>query len=211
MKRIVKTGVYTYNGEEHTFNFYTSLRAVDKLKFVKGVSNSIIEDDYNSVIRHLIFDFMIINTFTDVDISEIENAADSISKIEDFLLETNIVEIVKANAEIGLIEELNNAVDDNIEYRTGIHKNPLTESLSRLLNTIEKKVSGVDTDGMMKMAEVIGSMTGELTPEKIVEAYANSDLFKKRLNEVQEEKKKHNVEVEKIGKALRDKKISVIK
>lgn len=211
MKRNVKTGVYIRNGEEHTFNFFTSLRAVDKLKFVNGITNILIEDNYNSVIKELMFDFMIISIFTDVDVSEIENTPDSISSIEDFLSETNIVEIVTANADAGVIDELNKAVDDNIEYRTGIHKNPLAESLSNLLNTIEKKFSGIDTGNMMKMAEVIGGMTGELTPEKMLEAYANSNLFKERFAEIQEEKKKHNAEVEKVGKALRNKKITPIK
>lgn len=189
MKRNVKTGVYACNGKDYTFNFFTSLRAIDKLKFVKGVTSTVVEDDYNSVIRNLMFDFMIINIFTDIDVSDIENAPDSISRIEDFLAETNAVEIVTANVDAGVIEELNKAVDDNIEYRTGIHKNVLVESFGRLLNTIEKKVSGIDTDGMMKMAETINGMAGELTSEKMIEAYANSNLFKKRFAEIQEEKK----------------------
>jgi len=154
---------------------------------------------------------MIIAVFTDVNTLEIEDAPDSINRIEDFLADTNVVEIVKANVESGLIEELSNAVDDNIEYRTGIHKNPLAESLSSLLNTVNQKMSGIDTDGIMKMADVIGKMTGKLTPEKMVEAYAKSDLFKERLNEAREEKKKQNAEVEKVGKALKNKKIAVTK
>lgn len=177
MNRTVKMGVYNRNGEENTFNYYSTLRAYDKLKFVNFVTDTLIDGNYNFVIRDMIFDIAIVHIMTDIDVSNILESADVVNQIEDFLDETNIVEIVKANAD-DLIEELNDAVDKNIEYRTGIHKNPITESLSHLLDTLEKKVSGVDTDSMMKMAQVIGNMSGELTADKVLEAYSKSDMFK---------------------------------
>lgn len=175
-----KMGVYTRNGFEFPFYFRTSLRAIDKMRFVDAVTNLVVGDNYNSVIRDMIFNFNIINIFTDVDISDITDPEndDAINMIEDLLDETNIVEIVMANAQTGLIAELNKAVDDNIAYRTGIHKNPLTESLSNLVNTIERKLDGIDTDAMMKAAQIFSGMTGELTPERMLDAYANSDMFK---------------------------------
>ena len=74
---------------------------------------------------------------------------------------------------------MNKAVDDNIEYITGIHKNPIAESLGSLLNTIEKKFSGIDTESMMKMAEVFGNMGDKLTADKVLDAYIKSGVFKK--------------------------------
>ena len=53
---------------------------------------------------------------------------------------TNIVDIVKANVREGLIDELSQAIDDNVEYRTGVHHNPVTESISHLVKTVENKV-----------------------------------------------------------------------
>jgi hypothetical protein len=170
-------GVYTKNGEENTFNYYSTLRAYDKIKFVNFVSDILIDDNYNSVLRDIIFDIAIVHILTDIDVSDVINSVNAINQIEDFLDETNIVKIVKANAD-ELIEELNKAVDENIEYRTGIHKNPIAESLSHLLNTLEKKVSGIDTDSMMKMAQIINNMSGEFTADKLLEAYSKSDMFK---------------------------------
>lgn len=193
MNRNIKTGVYTQNGVELKFKFYTSLKALDKIRFVKGVSSAVVENDYNSVIRNLMFDFEIINTFTDIDVSYMTESDDAISMIEEFIESTNIVDIVIANAEDGVVEELNKAVDENIEYRTGIHKNPLSESLSRLLDTIEKKVAGLDTDSIMKMANVINGMTGEATPEKLFEAYIKSDLFKENRKKTRVSKKTADV------------------
>lgn len=180
MNRSVKAGMYIKNGEEVNFNFYTTLRAYDKLKFVNFVTDTLVDGNYNSVIRDMIFDIAIIHIMTDIDVSNILNSSDAINQIEDFLNETNIVEIVKANAN-ALIEELNKAVDDNVEYRTGIHKNPIAESLSHLLNTLEEKVSGIDTEKMMEMAQIFSNVSGELTADKMLEAYSKSDLFKNLL------------------------------
>jgi hypothetical protein len=190
-------GVYNRNGEEFNFNLYTTLRAYDKLEFVNFVVNTVVDDDYNSVIKNIMFDIAIVHFLTDIDVSNIIKSIDKndivINKIEDFLYETNIVEVVKSNA-AELIDELTDAVNDNIEYRTGIHKNPIAESLSSLLNTIEKKVSDINTDEMMKMAKIISGMTGKLTPEKIIEAYSKSDLFKQNHNQTITENEPTDVE-----------------
>ena len=203
MKRTVKTGVYTYNGVEETFTFYTTLRAIDKINFINLATNVLVDDNYYSIIRDLIFDFEIVDVMTDVDVSDVRNANDAISAIEDFLDETNIVDIVKANAP-ELIEELNKAVDDNIEYHTGIHKNPIAESLSHLLNTIDKKVSDIDTDSMMNMAQAISGISGELTADKFIEAYANSDMFKEKYAQMVADKEKHNAKIEIAGEAIKN-------
>lgn len=196
MNRIVKTGVYIKNGEENKFNFYASLSAVDKIKFVNTVTGTLVGDNYYSFIKDMIFDIAIIHIFTDVDVSDIMSSKNAINEIENYLNETNIVEIIKANVDSGVIEELIKAVDDNIEYRTGIHKNPIAESLSHLLDTIDKKVSGIDTEKMMEMAQVISGMSGELTADKMLEAYSKSDLFKQNYEKIMAERNRHNNDIE---------------
>lgn len=202
MNRDIKMGVYTKNGEENVFNYYATLRAVDKIKFVNYVTNTLVGDNYNSVIRDIIFDYAIIDIFTDIDTSDIDNSIDPINDIENLLDETNIVDIVKANIP-ELIDELNKAVDDNIAYRTGIHKNPIAESLSNLLNTINAKVSGIDTEKMMEMAEILSNVSGELTADKAIDAYFKSDVFKQRQNELIESKSKSNTETKTVKKSTR--------
>lgn len=200
MNKNVKMGVYTRNGESISFNFYTNLRAVDKMRFVDTVTGYVVGDNYNSVIRDMMFDFTIIDIFTDVDISEITNSkTNSINMIEDLLDETNIAAIVKANAENGLIAELEKAVDDNIEYRTGVRRNPIADGISSLLNTIETKLAGIDTDGMMQMAQVISGMSGEMTPERVLEAYSKSDMFKERYAQLLADRERHDAAIEAAG------------
>ena len=215
MNRSVKMGIYTHNGEEVNFNFYTSLRAYDKMRFVQNVTNLVVGDNYNSVIKDMMFDFMIIDIFTDVDITEINNSNDAINMIEQLLDETNIVAIVKANVEDGVIDELEKAVDDNIEYRTGVRRNPIADGISSLLKTIENKLADIDVDGMMEMAQTISGMAGEMTPERMLEAYSHSDMFKERYAQLIADRERHDSAIESAGviakSAKNGKKISPVK
>lgn len=203
----MKTGTYIRNNNTYTFKFYTDLSMFKKLKFINSVVDTVIsEENYNSIIRDLIFDYMLVKFFTDVDTEEIQNSANMIDAIELFLSETNIVDIVKANAEFGLIEELNKSIDLNIEYKTGIHPNPLNNALSSLLYTLERKIDSFDMNGAMEMASNFSGMTGEFTPESIVNAYMNSDMHKKNLVEIAEAKKNKKNEInigENLGEAIR--------
>lgn len=193
----MKTGVFTYNNESYNFNFKTSLSAHDKQMFVKTVVSNIVDDNgYDVVIKDLIFDFVIIEIFTNIDTSFINmkdedgDVINPIILVEHFLEETDVVDIVKANMETGLLDELNNAVDLNIQYLTGIHPNPLNEAIANLVSTLEKKVNEVDLDSMMGMVQKFAGMTEDFTIENVINAYMNGDVHQKNLKEIEETKKK---------------------
>ena len=182
-------GTYIHNDETYNFNFGTDLSIAEKQKFVNSVVSLVVSDDnYNSILRSLIFDFYVVDIMTDVDTDEFKVSPTFVNDVEQFLDETNIVDIVKANAFPTLFDELNNAVDKSIEYITGIHPSPLNESLASLVNTLEKKINEFDMDSMMSMAQKFVGMTGEFTPESIMDAYINSDMHKKNLEEIAESK-----------------------
>lgn len=191
MEMNMKNGVYTYNGESRNFNFRTDLSVAEKLKFVNSVMNLVVDEKhYNSVIRDTIFDFYIVDFMTDVSTKELKDSSTFLNDVEDFLLSTNVVEIVKANAFPTLFDELNDAVNKSIQYLTGIHPSPLSDALAHLLSTLEKKINEVDLDSMMGMTQKFASMTGNFTPDSIVSAYMNSDMYKKNLAEIAEAKNK---------------------
>lgn len=192
MTKKVMTGSYVDYANNKTlvgFKFYTNLRKSEKASFVNNVTDTIVGSSYDSILRDMIFDFQIIAMFTDVDVTDIVESPNSLIRIEDLLEDTNIVDIVKANAEEGLIDELNKAVDLNIEYRTGIHRNGFEEALTKLINTIENKINDVDTSSMMELAEKLSVVSGDITPERIVEAYSKTDAFKNNMNEVEKARK----------------------
>lgn len=192
----MKNGIFTYNNESYEFRFKTSLSAYDKQVFVKTVINNLIDDDYyDVVIKDLIFDFAIIELFTNVDTSFIDNQKDDdgnkinpITVIEHFLEESDVLKIVKANMEDGLLENLNRAVDLNIQYLTGINMNPINDAIASLVSTLEKKVDGIDLDSMMEMAQKFTNMTENLTTENVVNEYINSSFHQNKLKEIEEAK-----------------------
>lgn len=207
----IKTGTCIHNDESYNFDFATNLSAHRKMMFVDYVVNSLVDGNrYNSIVRDMIFDFGIIEIFTDIDtsfihrIDENNDLINPIVFIEPFLEETNIVDIVKANMEIGLLDELNDAVDKSIEYRTGIHSSPITDSLVSLFSTLEKKVNEFDMGSMMEMAQKFAGMTSELTPESVMNAYMNSDIHKKNLEEIAESKKQRTEIAENLDKAIKE-------
>lgn len=203
MMKNTMNGAYFRNEESFNFNFYTELSVADKMKFVNSVVDLVVDDkNYNSVIRQLIFDFFVIDVFTDIDTSELKLSPHFLDDVEKFLEETNIIDVVKANAAPTLFEELNKAVDKSIEYLTGIHHNILNESLSSLVKTLENKINGIDLDSMANMAKIFTEITDEFTTDNIVNAYMKSDIHKDNLSEIEESKKKMTEFAEDLDKAI---------
>lgn len=191
----VKNGVYTYKDESYNFNFYTDIDVSKKISFVSAVTDIVVtENHYQSVVRDLIFDFQIIAKFSNAldELFDVFGKLDdgdktfSLSEIDDIINNTEIVEIIKANAVEGLIDELNEAVDRDIEYKTGIHRNPLAEGVASLLGTLESKIKDINLDSLMGFAEVFNNISGDLTPEGIIDAYGKSDVFKQIREEADE-------------------------
>lgn len=194
----MKTGVLTYKDMSQNFSFKTSLSAYDKMVFVKTVVDNLVSDDgYDVVIKDLMFDFAIIEVFTNIDTSFINTTDDDgnsihpVILIEHFLEETNVVDIIKANMKDGLLDELNHAIDLNIQYLTGINPNPLNEAVANLVSTLEKKINEVDLNSMMGMAQKFAGMTEDFSLENAIKYYMDSDTHKKNLAEIEEAKKKN--------------------
>lgn len=175
-----KNGIYNNNGIEIPFNFNTSLRMIEKMEFVSSVVDIVVGNNFYNFLKDFIFNFEIITMFTDIDVSNIINPenTEAIDMIEDLLNNTNVVEIVKANMEDGLLDELIKAVNDAIEYRTGIHEDYFKKGLISLINTIENKISDIDIENMADSIQKFTKMTEGMTPEKMIDAYIASDAFK---------------------------------
>lgn len=180
-----KQGTYFRGEDSYLFEFCTDLTTSKKLKFINTVSSILVDgENYNSVVRDLVFDFYLIDTMTDIDLTDLKNSVQFVDEVEQFLEETNIIDIIKANAVFGLITELNRAIDYNIEYKTGIHPNPLNDALSNILSILEDKLKDFDINEVVEMANRFNGMVGEFTPENVVKAYLETDIHKENLKEI---------------------------
>lgn len=174
------TTVYIRNGEELDMTYSTDIPMSMKMSFVDTVVNDIVGDGYYyPMLKDMMFDFRLIQFFSDVDI-DISDEGEVINKIEDFLSETDAADVLKVNINLDVLFELVDFVDKGIEYKTGIHPSPIADSIASLLNVIEKKFSEFDMDSMTGMAKTFAKLQGDITPEKMLEAYAKSDVFKKQ-------------------------------
>lgn len=184
IERKIATYTQVKDGQESQieFNFATDLTARNKVVFVNSVVDTIVDDTnkrYNGIIKDLIFDFTIVDRFTDIDVTEIRDSADTITAIENFLAETNIVDIVTANVSTQLMESLRIAVDENIQYKTGVNPNNISTAVSNLLGKFEKMIEGVDVTELVDFADKVGGISDNVTVDKIVDAYSRSEAFKK--------------------------------
>lgn len=194
MNNNMMTDVCSINGENVSINFYTSLDAYRKAQFVASVSDMLVGDNYNYVIKDLAFDFCIIAVFTDINTSDVQNADNGITAMEEFVdMYSPVVDIVVENAEDGLIDELLRAIDLNIEYRTGIHIDPISSSLANLIDNLDRKFSEFDLNSMIDIAKSMSDISGEFTAEKMLDAYAKTDIFKKNWETAATDKTKKDV------------------
>lgn len=174
----VINSVYMNGDKEIAFSFKTNLRASEKSKFVNTVTDLLVDGvNYNAVLFDLVFKYILVVFLTDIDTSEIDDAPNTMDRIEDFIENTNIVDVVKANVEAGLIDELRIAAIDNIAYRTGVRHDGLQDALAKLLTTVEQRIRSVDVDALMAAANTLGKI-GDLTPEHILDVFGQSDVFK---------------------------------
>ena len=182
----VKSATYTQvkdgNETQVAFNFFLDLTAKNKMRFVNTVIDTIIDADkkrYNGIIKDLIFDFTIIEVFTDVDTTDIHESTDVISTIEDFIAETNIVDIVTTNISTELMESLRIAIDENIQYKTGVNPNNTSSAVSNLFGRFEKMLDNVDVNELVDFANKVGGISDNLSVDKIIDAYSHSAAFQK--------------------------------
>ena len=165
--------------KEIDFKYRTELTLQQKVSFVNFVLGVIFDDDYCfSIIKNEVFDIALIYMFSDV-LKYDEDFTFSLNNIEEMLNTTNVIEILKKEIDNDLIKDLNEVIDMNIAYKTGINVNSISTSFSSLLKTIENKVSDFDVDEFSNTLKKFGDITNGMSPDKIMELYTKTDAYKK--------------------------------
>ena len=183
--------------KEIDFKYRTELTLQQKVSFVNFVLGVIFDDDYCfSIIKNEVFDIALIYMFTDVLQYE-EDFTFSLNNIEEMLNTTNVIEILKKEIDNDLIKDLNEVIDINIAYKTGVNVNSISTSFSSLLKTIENKVSDFDVDEFSNTLKKFGDITNGMSPDKIMELYTKTDAYKKNYKSTLSTKNKQIRELKK--------------
>ena len=167
---------YLVGEDEFECNVYTDINMSGKLSFISQVTDMVVdENNYYPIIKQLVFDYMLVEKFTDIDIDITEYKR--LEDIEYLVNNSNIADVVVVNIKDGIYDELMNGVNKNIEYKTGIHENNIDTALCSLVNGIESKIKGYDTGKIIDILNQIGN-SEEFTMEKLIDVYTKSDAFK---------------------------------
>lgn len=189
-----KNGTYTRftDNSKHEFSYSTDISMAKKIGLISNVMNMLMSGDmYNGIAKDLFIKFEIISSFTNVDVSGIESCKDALGYIEDIVCNTDIANIVEKDADPGVIDSLLKAVADNITYKTGIVEHPVEEALASfissdmvktyvmdILSKVSAKLGGIDMEALSGFMNKIKDMPLDFTPDKVIEAYMKTDMFK---------------------------------
>jgi len=209
LRNTIKNGVYHLNGEEMQFMYYTSLPAKKKVQFISIITSLLFTgDNYNSLLKDVAFKYAVIRTFTTADVSAISNKENNaIDEMENIVYNSDIIEIVKNDIDEELWKELEEAVELNIEYKTGIHRNPLMDNLASLFKTLEDRMKDVDLSKLDAVNELATSLKGQnVDYEKLAQAYMNTDLSRNLVEKREAEKQARTKRIDELAKTAKPKK-----
>lgn len=162
-----------------------------KLSFINFVVDNVVtENQYNLVLKNIIINIGLIKYFSDADIGDILSSEDFIDEFEEFEENTDLIAVLKTEINLTEFLDMLDCINKQIEYKTGIHENEITNAISSLLNKLEQKLDTIDLDNIVQIGNVLSSVSDELTMDKLVDAYSKTDNFTGNQAKVLDEKNK---------------------
>jgi hypothetical protein len=193
--------IYKYNNEEIKYNIKSYVNMSDRIKIIKDTARlCIIDDDYFSCLEDIAFDIALINVLTDIDLGDM-----SIDDTDNFIKNTNVIDSIKSAIGENFIEKLRQETSYNIEYKTGIHEDSVSKSISNFFKILNEKIY-FDQVKANTILEKLNTLNLEnLDINAVVDAYVKSEEFKSNKSDLINSK---NEEIrnltEKINKLVND-------
>lgn len=210
---LIEKGTYIYNGKMVEYNYATTASYLEQATFVSNATNAVIVDgDYIPLLKDVIFNLKLVQMFTDIDMSQFNDDEYNLDldKFTEFDEITGVSELVKIGIDDNTLLNLINSVDDNIAYKTGIHKDDISTAITDLIKTVSKRLDtfgdGLDSDMVVDFIDKFNK--SGINGEKIVDTYLNSDKYKKNVANIVDSKnadiKDRDERIEYLQKQLND-------
>ena len=156
---------YNFDSNENIqFNYNSNPSAYALQLFVDKVVSIIADKDfYHPLLRDVIFNFVLINDFSDVDIDKLKDG--EIDEIERFVNSNTIAAVIKDSFGTELVDKLNDAIDDVIAYKTGFNPNSLSKGFAKLLMKVNDYVAKTNEEDLDRLMSIINSPDGNLSTD----------------------------------------------
>lgn len=182
-------GTYTYNGEDVEYHYSSSATYSEQITFVNAVTNIVVNEyNYISLLKGVAFNYALVTMFTDIDgiIFKDENGEADIDIFDKFDNETGVSDFLKSVIDSKIITALNSSLDDNIAYKTGIHRDLISMAVVDLIKTLENKINDFSSNlGNNELIDFVKKFNAEdMNSESIVKSYLDSNTYKKNVAEV---------------------------
>lgn len=223
MEYIIKDLEYTtFAGgemEKTKFNMNPDITMSMRYMFVKDFCTKVIDTLYNGKdevfhfeLLDLMFNYYVVSYFTDIEMADIINTESDnyIDELDSFINGSDIVSVVMNYINVDTIDRLYETILYNIECKTGVKINKIDKTINNILKTVERAVGKIDVEKLMETSNKLNGISSQLTPEKILEAYSNTDMFKanrdERIKQVKSQTKKQTKTATKTATKTEDKK-----
>lgn len=195
----IKKSSYTYNGEIKEYHYSPTATLSEQIAFVEMVSNGVfIDNSYLPLLKSPVFDYWIIATFTDIDMSNFTD----IDAFDKFNKETKIATYIGKELSLGLLKSLTESVDANIEYKKSIAHDNISTAIVDLINVAKNKIeawdNGIDNDKLLEFMEKFNQ--SGLNSEGIAKAYFDNEGVKKNMEVID----KKNADIRDLKQKLND-------
>lgn len=191
---LTKSEIYTYNGEDVEFHYSSSATYFEQTEFVYAVTSVVAGDDYLPLLKDIVFNYTLVTIFTDIDTSNFKNEGEEnidIDKFAEFDEQTGVSAFLKSAIDENVLTALEDSVDCNIAYKTGIWKDSITTAIAELIKSLQKRVAEWDVNiKSEEVSEFIEKFnSSDLNADALVNAYLQTAVHKENVNSYQDTQK----------------------
>ena len=186
---LTETSTYVYGGVETEYHYATTATYTEQAAFVDAVTQIVIQGgNYIPLLKDIAFNLKLVQNFTDIDMQQFYiDDQFSLDAFETFDKETNVSVMLKiALIDNDVVTNLMQSVDDNIAYKTGIRRDDISTAIVELIRTFTQKINSIGENmDMSAIAEFVKKFNESgFDGESLVNAYMNSEQYKKNVAEV---------------------------
>lgn len=170
------TGQFTYKDETYDVKYTDTLTTFEKLQFINNTVSWVVGEDYRPILKRFAYRYNLC-LLSDVDFNQFVSAdenGNNIAELIEFIDNADLPDMIEAELDTAVVNELKENIDLDIEYRTGIHRDSISSAVSDLINKFSKKMDEVLTPDALDALTKIASMT-DPEPKEMVNAFIDNN------------------------------------